>query len=275
MKAARRECPRRDFTVVHPEHGPLPALCGCWRCRRCAGRKRDKLVRRARALRPDGMLTTTISDAWSGGIDASGPDALKFLQERERVWRQHIQRVLGGFAYLWVVEFGEKNHRAHRHYLVRWRRRALVAGFRRGVLPRWVLSRLQGFAKSAGLGRVDWVPCHDEAGAAIYAAKYVGKTIGAESEFPAGRRRFASNEPYEEPKEPGWFGVPLSIDVVRRLRETPLLPADWTGADDYRLRLISGPAPPAPAFSPTWRCENCGLRNPRMNDRCYHCAAAL
>ncbi|HEX3409864.1 MAG TPA: hypothetical protein VHS07_06260, partial [Candidatus Binataceae bacterium] len=80
------------------------ALCNRWRCPRCGGRKRDKLVRRARWLRADGMLTTTISDRASDGVDARSLDAVAFLQKRERIFRRHVDRVFGGFAYLWVVE---------------------------------------------------------------------------------------------------------------------------------------------------------------------------
>lgn len=218
-------CPRRGATVYHPERKQaFPALCGRWGCRRCGGRKRDKLVRRGLALKADGMLSTTISDRWSDGLDATSPEALAFLQKRERVFRRHIERVLGGFAYLWVVEFGEKNHRAHRHYLVRWRRRALVAGFRRGFVPRWLLTRLQDFAKSAGLGRPDWQPCPDDGVLARYVAKYVTKTVG-ECEMPRRFRRFGSNEHYEEPKEPGWRFMRQPVENVLRFLEGAPAPA--------------------------------------------------
>ena len=63
------------------------------------------------------MLTTTISDAWSDGLDAKSPSALEYLQDCDRVFRQHVERVFGKVAYLWTVERGEEGGRWHRHYL--------------------------------------------------------------------------------------------------------------------------------------------------------------
>lgn len=228
---ATKPCPDRSRTVYNPALGKaLPVLCDRWSCRQCGGRKRDKLARRGAALHADGMLTTTISDAWSDGLDAASPEALAYLQERDRVFRRHVERAFGKAAYLWVVEAGEAAGRWHRHYLWRWREP--IRGGRRGWLPRWMLSRLQDFARSAGLGRMDWQPLDDDRAAARYVSKYVAKAAGdgeglklapargpecichpdleeclcgAPGSHPARRfRRFASNEPYSEPREPGW-----------------------------------------------------------------------
>ncbi|MGD0291769.1 MAG: hypothetical protein ABSC63_19280 [Candidatus Binataceae bacterium] len=216
--------------------------------RQCGGRKRDKLVRRARSLRADGMLTTTISDRASGGVDARSLDGVAFLQERERIFRRHVQRVLGGFAYLWVIEVGEEGGRVHRHYLVRWRRRAMVSGFRRGWLPPWVLVKLQDFAKSAHLGRIDWRPIENEESAGRYVTKYVSKTIAELGEgLPVRFRRFGSNEHYEEPKEPGWWSVAFPLDVVLRLLDAPPLRAT---AFDYWLLPESYLEPCRPSRPP-------------------------
>ena len=222
MLSSVRVCPRPDRTMVNRESRRFfAATCNRWGCKRCGSRKRDKLARRAMSIRPDGMLTTTISDAHSGGIDATSPEAVAYIQARERIFRRHIKRVLGGFAYLWVVEVGEEGGRVHRHYLLRWKRRALVAGFRRGWLPKWVLQKLQQFARDAGLGRIDWQPITDDRVAALYAAKYVTKTADAlQPMIEAGGRvpfrRFASNEHYKEPREVGWFSIGASVETVAR-----------------------------------------------------------
>lgn len=223
MAAPSRVCPRPDRTIVHPASRRFfAAPCNRWGCKRCGSRKRDKLARRAAALRPDGMLTTTISDACSGGIDATSLEAVAYMQQRERVFRRHIKRVLGGFAYLWVVELGELGGRVHRHYLVRWNRRALVAGWRRGWLPKYVLEKLQKFARDAGLGRVDWQPITDDRVASLYVAKYVTKTADAlqpviKAGGRASFRRFASNEHYDEPRETGWVSLNVSVQTAVRL----------------------------------------------------------
>lgn len=223
MTAPSRVCPRPDRTMAHPASRRFfAATCNRWGCKRCGSRKRAKLARRAAWLRPDGMLTTTISDARSGGIDATSLEAVAYVQARERIFRRHIKRVLGGFAYLWVLELGDEGGRVHRHYVVRWTRRALVAGWRRGWLPKYVLERLQQFARDAGLGRIDWQPITDDRVAARYVAKYVTKTAGAlqpltEAGGRAPFRRFASNAHYEEPRESGWVSWAASVETVARV----------------------------------------------------------
>lgn len=249
MPSSVRVCPRPDRTMFNRESRRVfAATCNRWGCKRCGSRKRDKLARRGMALHADGMLTTTISDARSGGVDATSVEAVAFIQERERVFRRHIQRVLGGFAYLWVVEVGEESGRVHRHYLVRWKRRALVAGFRRGWLPKWVLSALQEFAKSAGLGRIDWLPCTDEQVAARYVAKYVTKTMDALEPLMSERvgrapfRRFGSNEHYDEPREAGWVSVGLPVEtVVRMLAPSPAAQFSYFVLPDWSLPTRAGP----------------------------------
>lgn len=248
-----RPCPNPSASIYHADRKvAFGAPCGNWGCRPCGSRKRDKLARRGASLHVDGILTTTISDRSSGGLDASGPEALAYLQERERVFRRHVQRLLGFFIYLWVVEFGEENGRVHRHYLWRWKNRKLVAGFRRGWLPKHVLRLLQECAKSAGLGRIDWSPVRDDRGAASYVAKYVAKTLGTE-EFPTRTRRFSSNEHYEEPKEAGWQFANLPADVVLRAlnridepvpsREYWLLPEEYLPHAPPPI-----PSPPRPSI---------------------------
>jgi hypothetical protein len=188
------------------------------------------------------MLTTTISDAWSDGLDAKSPSALEYLQDCDRVFRQHVERVFGKVAYLWTVERGEEGGRWHRHYLWRWRTLPAWHG-RRGWLPKTVLKKLQSFAKSAGLGRMDWQPIDDDRAAARYASKYVAKLEDADLEAPAVRdplcvchpslsqclcgaptsrrakrfRRFSSNEHYEEPRAEGWRFLPFAVETVQRM----------------------------------------------------------
>jgi hypothetical protein len=102
----------------------------------------------------------------------------------------------------------------------------MLSGFRRCWLPRWALVRLQDFAKSARLGRIDWSPIDDEESAARYVAKYVSKTIvELDERLPVRFRRFGSNEHYEEPKEPGWRSVAYPVGVVLRLLDAPPLRA--------------------------------------------------
>jgi hypothetical protein len=196
------------------------------------------------------MLTTTISDRASDGVDARSLDAVAFLQKRERIFRRHVDRVFGGFAYLWVVEIGEQGGRVHRHYLVRWRRRAIVSGFRRGWLPPWALVKLQDFAKSAHLGRIDWRPIENEQCAAHYVAKYVGKTIGElGEELPVRFRRFGSNEHYEEPKEEGWRSIAMPLAMVIGLLDAAPLRATalnyWLLPESYLDSFRSSRPPPA------------------------------
>jgi hypothetical protein len=194
------------------------------------------------------MLTTTISDRWTGGLDASSPRALDYLQEHDRIFRRHVERAFGKFFYLWTVEQGEQNDRWHRHYLWRWKSAAWRG--RRGWLPRKVLIALQDFAKSAGLGRVDWQPISDNNMAARYVAKYVTKTQHAALEAPAERdpecvchpgidcicgaptgskrakrfRRFGSNEHYEEPHAEGWQFLNMPVAFVNRWLGMPTDP---------------------------------------------------
>ena len=217
--ALNRACPRAGASIVHRASGrAVAATCGAWSCSRCGSRKRDKLARRGAALKPDGMMTLTISDRYSDGLDAASPEALAFLQERARVFMRHINRVFGRVVYLWVYETGEKNGRWHRHYLWRWRG-GLIRG-RRGWIPKHMLRQLQDFAKSAGLGRLDWRPCNDDRRASGYVAKYVTKTLSVIAGAASRRfRRFGSNEHYEERKEEGWRFVRASVEVAQRALE--------------------------------------------------------
>jgi hypothetical protein len=193
------------------------------------------------------MLTVTISDARSAGLDATSEEARSFLQERCSVFNQHIRRVFGSFGFLWVVETGEKGGRVHRHYMIRWDDRRLLSGFRRGWLPKHVLARLQAFAKSAELGRIDWMPCHDEIGAARYVTKYVTKTLktakplidGVRSRF----RRYASNVHYDQPRAEGWKSVGLSLETIARIfaAAPPVDGASIWILPDWALPTRAGP----------------------------------
>ena len=223
----RPSCPDNRRSIFHREKRIVfGRRCDRWDCTSgCAHRKRKKLAQRAASLNPDGMLTTTISDRWSDGLNASSADAMAFLQQRERVFRHHIVRAIGKFAYLWVYETGGQHGRVHRHYLVRWKDRALLHGHRRGRLPKWILQKMQAFAKNARLGRIDWQPIYNAQGAGSYVAKYITKTIGdAAHQFPKGFRRFASNDPYKHAKASGWMFSKWPVDVIRRTLEHQYLP---------------------------------------------------
>jgi hypothetical protein len=85
------------------------------------------------------MLITTISDRASGGVDARSLDAVAFLQGLARIFRRHVNRVLGGFAYLWVIEAGEQGGRG-----ATYRARAFPSGERYKRVP--LLTRFGGDA---------------------------------------------------------------------------------------------------------------------------------